>query len=163
MDASRVITAGCALLVLTACSSSGTAAETAVRPVSSGPTSTSDECAAFTDAVNRAVMPFVDIKMSMGAQDQQADRLVGLTEMTATMAADAPTCAPEATSSLATLHDLTVELAGAYEPATDGAAREGLNAILMQVRTAGESAWAAMGLPTSSWEYLPLREDGSTT
>jgi hypothetical protein len=163
MDVSRVLAAGCALMVLTACGSTGATGEGSAGPVASASTPGADACAAFTDAVSRTVMPFVDIKMSMGAVDEQADRLAGLSDMTATLAADAPACAPEAAASLATLHDLTVELADAYEPATDGAAREGLNAILMQVRTAGESAWKAMGLPTSSWEYLPLHEDGTTT
>jgi hypothetical protein len=163
MDVLRVLVAGCALLVLTACGSTGTTGEGSAGSVPPGSSPSADACADFTEAVNRAVMPFVDVKMAMGEQDQQADRLAGLTAMTATLAADAPTCAPQAAESLATLHDLTVELADAYEPATDGAAREGLNAILMQIRSAGESAWTAMGLPTSSWEYLPLHEDGTTT
>jgi hypothetical protein len=150
------------LLVLAACGSTG-AGDVAPAAGASGPTTTAEACAAFDDAVSRTVMPFVDIKMSMGALDQQADRLAGLTVMTATMAEDAPQCAPEAAADLVILRDLTTELAAAYEPATDGAAREGLNAILMRVRMAGESAWDAMGLPTSSWEYLPLHEDGTTT
>ena len=39
-------------------------------------------------------MPFVSLKMAMGTDEEQVDRLAALSTTTATLASDAPGCAP---------------------------------------------------------------------
>ena len=150
-----------ALLVVTGCASGGTtsAGSTATTPAVAA---SDDPCVEFDNALERTATQFAYLKVAVGSDLDETERLATLTDYTATLAEDAPTCAPEAAASLATMRDLAAELASAYAPNADGAVAEGIFSILMEVRSTGEQAWTQMGRATGTWKELPLHEDGST-
>ena len=126
------------------------------------PASSASACDDFSNALERTATQFAYLKLAVGSDIDETERLGTLTDYTDTLAADAPACAPEAAASLATLRDQTVALADAYVPEADGAVAEGIYTILMGIRTTGEQAWQEMGRPIGAWKELPLHEDGST-
>lgn len=150
-----------ALLVLSGCSTSDPAG-TSSTPAPSSVAASTSACAEFDNALERTATQFAYLKVAVGSDLDETERLATLTDYTSTLAADAPTCAPEAAASLAAMRDLADELATAYVPNADGAAAEGIFSILMKVRTTGEQAWTQMGRATGTWKELPLHEDGST-
>lgn len=146
-----------ALIVLPGCSSGDSAGSTP----SSAPSSIA-ACADFNNALERTATQFAYLKVAVGSDLDETERLTTLTDYTTTLATDAPKCAPEAASSLAAMRDLAGELATAYVPNADGAVAEGIFSILMEVRSTGEQAWTQMGRAPGTWKELPLHEDGST-
>lgn len=153
------LTAAIVALLLGGCSAASTT-ESGTQLTAPAPSASA--CDDFSDTVKRTTPQFADLKVAVGSDTDETERLGTLTSYTDTLAAEAPACAPEAAASLATLRDQTVELADAYVPEADGAVAEGIYTILMEIRTTGEQAWQEMGRPIDAWEELPLHEDGST-
>jgi hypothetical protein len=152
-------TAAIVALLLGGCSTASTT-DSGTQPTAPAPSASA--CDDFSDALERTTTEFADLKAAVGSDNDETEHLGTLTAYTDTLAADAPACAPEAAASLATLRDQTVALTDAYVPGADGAVAEGINTILMEIRTTGEQAWQEMGRPIGAWKELPLHEDGST-
>jgi hypothetical protein len=153
--------AAVAALLLAACSTtSTTTSEAGSSPAA--PAGSASACDDFSNALERTATQFAYLKVAVGSDLDETERLATLTDYTGTLAADAQACAPEAAASLASLRDQTVALAEAYVPEADGAVAEGIFTILMGIRSTGEQAWAEMGRPIGTWKELPLHEDGST-
>lgn len=148
---------GASILALAGCASS-----TADAPTTTAGSASADACAEFSNALERTATQFAYLKVAVGSDLDETERLGTLTEYTNTLATDAPRCAPEAAESLATMRDLAQELSTTYVPNADGAVAEGIFGLLMEVRTTGEQAWTQMGRATGTWKELPLHEDGST-
>ncbi len=152
-------TAVIAALLLGGCS---TASTTDSGTDLTAPASSASACDDFSNALERTATQFAYLKLAVGSDIDETERLGTLTDYTDTLAADAPACAPEAAATLATLRDQTVDLTDVYVPEADGAAAEGIFTILMGIRATGEQAWQEMGRPIGTWQELPLHEDGST-
>lgn len=150
-----------AAVLVTACSTAPSTSPPVDVP-SSAAGASSAACDQFTNALDRTVTQFAYLKVAVGSDIDETDRLATLLDYTGTLAEGAATCAPEATDSLAQLRDETVALAEAYAPNADGAVAEGIYGILVDIRATGEQAWTQMGRPTGGWKELPLHEDGST-
>jgi hypothetical protein len=148
-------------VLLVGCSASETVAP-AIDASAPESARASASCEDFLGALDRTVTQFAYLKVSVGSDLDETERLATLEQYTATMAADASECAPEAAAALTTLRDETITLAEAYVPNADGAVAEGIYSILVDIRAAGEQAWTQMGRPRGDWRELPLREDGST-
>ena len=149
-------------LLVVGCSSAGTATPAESTITASPAAIASAACEDFVGALDRTVTQLAYLKVAVGSDIDETERLATLQEFTGTMADDAATCAPEAVADLEELRDQTIALAEAYVPNADGAVAEGIYSILMAIRATGEQAWARMGRPVGGWKELPLHEDGST-
>lgn len=160
------LAASAALLALAGCTSgarsSDSAGTSAGGTIGATASASVDACADFRNALERTVTQFAYLKVAVGSDLDETERLGTLTDYTGTLAADAPACAPAAASTLATLKGQTADLVTAYVPNADGAVAEGIFGILVEIRATGEQAWTQMGRPIGSWKELPLHEDGST-
>ena len=159
----RVIVMTFAAGLLSACGGSTGASVTGSTAASAdrGSSASPSACADFTEAFDHTVTQFAFLRVAVGSDLDETDRLATLTDYTQTLAEQAPECAPAAAAALTDLRGETADLVKAYVPNADGAVAEGIFTILMRIRATGTTAWDQLGKPTSGWKELPIHEDGT--